>query len=115
MAKKEMVCIVCGNRFVGNAHAETCSSSCRKKLSRMKAKGEKPTFALVAKATKKKEQPLGSKVKYAKATPAAYDSQKQSIIADEIGTTPPVQPKYIDKMNTPFWNELRKKKLGLKD
>jgi hypothetical protein len=50
----------------------------------MKAKGEKPTFVLVAKS-KKKESPLESKVKYVKATPKSYDSPKQNITSDEVG------------------------------
>lgn len=55
MAKKEKMCIVCGKEFVGNAHAETCSAGCRKKLSRMKAKGETPPYSILAKSKAKKK------------------------------------------------------------
>ena len=57
-----------------------------------------------------------SEIKFTKPTEKAFDAEKMNrIINDEIGQWEELKPKQIDRMNTPFWNELRKKKLGIKD
>lgn len=47
--KKDLVCPVCGKEFKGTAKAMMCSSTCRTRLRRMLALGQKPEFYLNSK------------------------------------------------------------------
>jgi hypothetical protein len=114
MAKKDKICIVCGEGFKGTEKAEVCGATCRKKLQRLKAAGKKPEYTLVGGKNSKVsfkpiEEPQSKAFK--KQTSTIYDTHE---IAAEGKDEPPKTTKPIDRMNNTFWNELRRKKLGLK-
>lgn len=44
------ICLVCGIDFSGTNAAQTCSTKCRTRMSRMIADGKKPEFLLIAKS-----------------------------------------------------------------
>ena len=98
MPKTPKNCIVCGKEFNGTAKAECCGATCRKKLQRLREAGKNPEFGLIG----------GKKTK---ASPKIITQENFEKVIQEVREKQP--PKYIDRMNTPFWDELRKKKLGI--
>ncbi len=113
MRKRNRICLVCGKHFLGNAAANTCGSSCRTELSRLKAAKKRPEYILLAKSNgqkipdltapkrlkfKKGEKKqdiecIGSTVIYTPVTPASFDCEKaDKYILDEAGMTAPITP-----------------------
>jgi len=54
--KKDKTCLVCGEYFRATGKVFTCSGACRIKLARLKKRGKKPEYSLIAK-TKGQELP----------------------------------------------------------
>ena len=95
------ICLVCGIDFSGTNAAQTCSTKCRTRMSRMIADGKKPEFWLIAKSKgqkiplffqkpikKVKDEKLDTDIDYKEPTKESYDGEPLSYLTmDEVGQT----------------------------